>query len=124
MRHEKQRFDQASAQIVLVSMGSVERTAEFKAKFDLPFAMLSDPRRELYGALNIGFMSLLSTFSPKMALRAASAVAGGHGIGVPYGDIRQLPAVFIIDSDGMIRHSHVGKDASDHPDPREILAVL
>ena len=124
MRRTKHRFDEADAQILLVGMGTPEQTTAFKEKFDLSLPMVSDPRRELYNALNIGFMSLASTFSPTLAARAASALFRGHGVGIPHGDIRQLPAVFIIDTNGMITHKHIGKDASDHPEPQDILEAL
>ena len=124
MRQTKQRFDEAGAQIVLVGMGTPEQTTAFKEKFDLAFPMLSDPQRKLYNALKIGFMSLASTFSPTVAARAASALFRGHGVGIPHGDIRQLPAVFIIDTGGRITHSHIGRDPSDHPEPQEILEAL
>jgi peroxiredoxin len=52
------------------------------------------------------------------------AVARGHGIGKPVGDVRQLPGVFIIDPSGTIVFSHFAADPADHPAPDEILAAL
>ena len=124
MRRNKHRFDEADAQVVLVGMGTPEQTTAFKEKFDLSFPMLSDPRRELYDTLKIGFMSLTSAFSPTVATRAVTALFKGHSVGIPHGDIRQLPAVFVIDTSGRITHSHIGRNPSDHPGPEEILKVL
>jgi hypothetical protein len=45
-------------------------------------------------------------------------------MGIPSGDVRQLPGVFIIDEDGTILYSHYARDAADHPDPDEILQAL
>ena len=72
----------------------------------------------------ISTSSLSGALSPTMVARTASALIRGHGVGIPRGDICQLPAVFIIDATGSITHSHIGTDASDHPRPRKILDAL
>ena len=105
-------------------MGTPEQAAAFKEKQALPFTMVSDPDRRLYQAMEVGFMSLGSTFSPAMFVKVGSALASGHGIGLPYGDIRQLPALFIIDTNGIINFSHYGKDAADHLHPEQIIARI
>jgi hypothetical protein len=50
-----------------------------------------------------------------MAVKGLSAVARGHGIGIPRGDVRQLPGVFIMDTGSRIRFSHFARDPADHP---------
>lgn len=105
-------------------MGTPKQTRAFRQKFDLPFIMLSDPNRGLYHAFKIGFMSLANTFSSAMTIKVAATLIKGHGIGIPYGDIRQLPALFIIDTDGTIVFSHYGNDAADHPHPDTLVAGL
>jgi hypothetical protein len=59
-----------------------------------------------------------------MAVKGLSAMARGHAIGIPKGDVRQLPGVFIIDSGGRVRFSHFAQDPADHPDPEALLAFL
>lgn len=124
LHRSKVRFDDADARIVLVSMGSVEETAAFKRKFDLSFPMVSDPDRELYNIFQIGFMSISSILTPKMAMRTVSTLARGHGVGIPQGDIRQLSAVFIIETNGIISYAQYAKDSADHPSPEQILDQL
>jgi hypothetical protein len=51
-------------------------------------------------------------------------MANGHGIGVPQGDVRQLPGVFIIATDGRILYSHHASGPADHPSPETLLAAL
>jgi hypothetical protein len=51
-------------------------------------------------------------------------MAKGHQIGIPQGDVRQLPGVFIIDTDGSIRFSHHADGPADHPSPDVLLDVL
>ncbi len=121
MRRNKSLFDRAGARVVLVGMGTVEQTAAFKRKFDIPYAMVSDPDRQLYRRYQIGFMPLASIFYPRVIVRSAAALAKGHGLGIPYGDVRQLSAVFVIETDGTISYDHYARDSSDHPPAREIL---
>jgi hypothetical protein len=45
-----------------------------------------------------------------MAVKGLSAVARGHGIGIPRGDVRQLPGVFIMDTGSRIRFSHFARE--------------
>ena len=48
----------------------------------------------------------------------------GHGIGIPQGDVRQLPGVFIIDTDECIRFSHHASGPADHPQVETLLEAL
>jgi hypothetical protein len=59
-----------------------------------------------------------------MAVKGLSAVARGHGIGIPRGDVRQLPGVFIMDTGSRIRFSHFARDPADHPEPEVLLAFI
>ena len=44
-------------------------------------------------------------------------------MGIPKGDVRQLPGVFIIDT-ARIRFSHHASAPADHPQPEALLTVL
>ena len=124
MRREKSRFDQAGAQVVLVGMGTSEQCAAFGRQFDVPFAILSDPQKRLFHAFGLKRMSALGFLSPAMALKGVGAMAQGHGIGLPQGDIRQLPGVFVIDTAGQIVYSHYAADPADQPKAETILTAL
>jgi peroxiredoxin len=124
LRRAKRQFDNAGARILIVGMGTETQTEQFKKKFKVPYPMACDPEKRLYAAFDIGQVSLIGALKPGIALKGLAAMAKGHGIGVPQGDVRQLPGVFIIDTDGSILYSHYAKDPADHPSPEEILAHL
>jgi peroxiredoxin len=124
LRREKNRFDQAGAQVVLVGMGTPEQSAAFARQLDVPFPILSDPRQELYRAFELRRMSALGFFSPTVALKGVAAMVQGHGVGLPQGDIRQLPGVFVIDAAGQIVYSHYATDPADQPNAETILKAL
>ncbi len=110
--------------MVLVGMGTPEESAAFVKKLALPFPLISDPERRLYQAYDLRMVSSLELFAPSLVVKAVTAMARGYTIGMPIGNIRQLPGVFIIDTYGGIVFSHIAKDAADHPDTEAILAVL
>lgn len=124
MRHEIPRFEQAGGRIVLVGMGTPEESTAFVKNAGVTFAMISDPKRQLYKAFGLGMAGSLELLSPSLAFKALATMAQGHGIGLPIGDIRQLPGAFIINTRGQIVYSHVAKDAADHPAPETILSAL
>ena len=124
MRHSKEAFDRLNAQVVLVGMGSAADTAAFRKRFEVPFAMIADPEKKLFEAVHLKRASAGSLLSAGMVIKGLKAMADGHGIGVPRGDVRQLPGVFIIDANGRILFSHHADGPADHPHPQILLDVL
>ena len=86
--------------------------------------MICDPDQHLYRDFSVERMSPLGFFSPTMAFRGIAAMAQGHTMGLPEGDVRQLPGVVIIASDGRIIYRHHGNDPADHPTPDAIVEAL
>jgi len=124
LRREKDAFDRMGAEVVLVGLGSVEQTATFKERFDVPFPMIADPEKRLFEAFRLKRAATGALLSAKMVFRGVTAMAKGHGMGVPQGDVRQLPGVFIIGTDGRILFSHHASGPADHPSPDVLLDVL
>ena len=124
MRRNKNSFAKAGAQVVLVGMGTPSESAEFAAKFNVAFPIVADPQKKLYRQFELKQMSTLGFFSPSLALKGVAAIVGGYGIGMPQGDVRQLPGVFIINTAGEIVYSHFSSNPADHPDAKTIIAAL
>jgi peroxiredoxin len=124
LRREKIAFDRLGAAVVLVGLGSIEQTAAFKARFDVPFPMIADQGKRLFEAFRLKRAATGTLLSAKMVFRGVTAMAKGHGIGAPQGDLHQLPGVFIIGTDGRILFSHHASGPADHPSPDVLLDVL
>jgi peroxiredoxin len=124
LRRNKKSIEKAGAQVVLVGMGTPSESAKFAAKFNVPFPIVADPEKKLYRKFELKQMSTLGFFSPSVALKGVAAIVGGDGIGMPQGDVRQLPGVFIINTAGQIVFSHFSGNPADHPDAKTILAAL
>jgi peroxiredoxin len=121
LRRRENDFQQHGAQVVLVGLGTPEQTAAFKDRFDIPFPMIADPQKALYKAFHLKQASAGAMLSPGMALKGVSAMLRGYGIGMPSGDVRQLPGVFIIDTDGVVRYHYFAEGPADHPSPDVLL---
>jgi alkyl hydroperoxide reductase subunit AhpC len=124
LRRNKKSFEKAGAQVVLVGMGTPSQSAEFAAKFNIPFSIVADPDKKLYRKFGLKQMSALGFLSPSLALKGVAAIAGGHGLGMPQGNVRQLSGVFIINTAGHIVFSHFASNPADHPDAKTIIAAL
>jgi hypothetical protein len=86
--------------------------------------MIADPEKHLFKAFQLKQATPKALLSVGMAMKGLTALAKGHGIGIPKGDVRQLPGVFIIDTEGRIRFSHFAKDPADHPAADDLLHFL
>lgn len=124
MRRAKEEIEAAGGHIVLVGMGTLAQTREFIQRFEVPFPMVCDPDQHLYREFSIDRMSALGFVSPTMALRGIAAMAEGHTMGLPQGDVRQLPGVVIIDRGGQVQYRHESDNPSDHPAPAELIGAL
>lgn len=124
MHREKDRFDELGARVVLVGLGDTEASADFRRRFEVPFPVIADPQKALFEAFDLGQATVGSLLSPGLAARGVAALFKGHGIGVPSGDVRQLPGVFIIDTGGRVRFSHYAAHPADHPDAAVLLEAL
>jgi len=110
--------------VVLVGLGSLEQAEAFRRELDLSFPIVCDPDRHLYAAYGLKKMGLLGFASPLMLVKGVKALGQGHSMGMPTGDIYQLPGVFIIDTTGRIRFSHYSRDPADYPSADTILSAL
>ena len=123
VRNDHLRFQHAGGEVALVTMGNVEQTEAFRNRYDLPFLCLADPERVSYRAYAV----------PRGRIgQIAGPVVWGSGFksflhkgaGIPIGDVRQMPAAFVIDSSGRIRYLHYATNAAQHPPHVEINEVL
>lgn len=122
LRARRAQIEAEGVQLALVHLSSEPQAAEFFAAWglaDLP--RVSDPRRELYAALELPKGNLRTLFGPRVWWRGFRAGAprwlGGAGLGVgrPQGDPLQMPGTFLLHRGAVVReHRHV--DAADRPD--------
>jgi peroxiredoxin len=122
LRRQADAFKEAGARVVLVGLGTLEETTAFQSRFDVPFTMIADPQKQLFNVFQLKQAGTRELLSLGMAVKGLSAMFRGHHVGLPKGDVRQLPGVFIIDTGGRICFSHYARDPADHPPAEDLLA--
>lgn len=116
------RFREAGAGVVVVTLSSSEDAARMAASHGMGGRVVADPRQEAYRAFAVPRGSLLQLMGPSTWLPGLRALVRG-GVGVPRGDMRQLPASFVVDQRGKIRFAHYADNSADRPDHEEMIAV-
>lgn len=125
MRQQYAAFQTAGVEIVVVGMGTPVQTREFIAAEQLPFPVLSDPRRlshRAYGVMRGNLRQVM--LSPRIWKQGMSAAAAGYKPSQTIGDGMQLSGTFIIDQDGIIRFADRADLSSDYTSADTLLAAI
>jgi len=90
-------------------------------RYSLSCTVLCDPEYALYRALGYGHMRASEAISPKAIMDGAKLFFGGHIVGMPDGDVEQLPGVVAVRSSGLVVARHQHAFASDYLTSDELL---
>jgi hypothetical protein len=123
LHRSKKQFEDNGFQVILIGMGTLDRTEVFKNQFSLSFPIICDPEKKLYKTYGLGRGSIVRMASPTLLLKGLKTLSHGHTPGIPRDDIMQMPGVFLIDTSGNIRFAHYSKDPSDNPSIETLLAL-
>ena len=123
MQQDYPRFRGAGGEVALVTMGTPEQAAEFRARLQLPFRCLADAARLAYRAYGLPRGGLGAVAGPALWAAGLQALLR-HGAGQMIGDPYQLPGSFVIDRAGIIRHAHRATSSADWAPNEELIAVL
>ena len=113
-----------SENIVLVCMGRIQETADFKRKMEIPQVMVSDPNKLLYEAFGLRRGSFGQVINPTLTRKSIKLLKGGHRWGMLKGDPWMLAGVFRIEQDGEVSASHYATDISDNLSGPAIAQLL
>jgi len=117
------RFRDTGGDVALVTMGTTEQAAAFRAQQKLSFRCLADAERAAYRAYGLPRGSVGAVAGPAMWAAGWKALLR-HGVGKVIGDPYQLPGSFVIDTAGIIRHAHRATTSADWASNEELIAVL
>ena len=105
-------------------MSEETKAAEVFAHYHLEdAARFSDPSRALYRAFDLQRATLSQVFGAKVWLRGLEALTQGHTVGMIAGVARQMPGVFLLHNEKIIR-AFRHESAADRPDYRELAQPL
>jgi hypothetical protein len=113
----KDGIRQTGAELILVQMGTVRDGLDLARRFGLDEAqVVSDPGRQLYQAFQLKRGSWMQLLGPKVLIDGLrAALREQYGIGLPQGDVRQMPGAFLVRY-GQITQEFRHAAASDRPD--------
>ena len=93
-----------------------------------PFEIACDPAQEVYKKFDIepakSMLALIGGGLFKALKKMKSAKAFGFEHGEYEGNEQQLPAMVLVDENGIIIHSHYAKNLADMPSVDEMLAKI
>lgn len=110
--------------VAAVTMGEPDEATEFCGPRAPGVICLSDTTRTAYQTYGLGRAGLMESSGPGVWKASAELLKGGHTVGVPMGDTRQMPGVFVIDRGGRVLLPYYSKNIGDYPKPEQILAAL
>lgn len=123
VRDDYQRFLDAHGDVAVITMGTIEQTAAFRDRNQLPFVCLADPERIAYQAYRVPKGSVFQVAGPAVWAGGLKATLRA-GIGKPAGDVLQLQGSFIVDCRGIIRFVHLPRHSADRATNDELIAQL
>lgn len=111
---KRREIEASGTQIVLVHMGHEHAAEQILARYkmdDVP--RVWDPGLSVYRAFGLEKGDLRQLMGPRVWLRGFQA--GFHGVGIPDGDVSQMPGVFLVFHGELIK-SYRHQSVADRPD--------
>jgi hypothetical protein len=117
LHRDREEFERAGVSLVVVGQGTPRHAVAFMEDHDVRgLRLLVDPERKAYKAAGTRMAGVRGLFGPKVALRAAKAVASERVVqGRVVGHPAQLGGVLVVATDGSVVWSHIASDAGDNP---------
>lgn len=123
-----EEFKEKGAQVFVVMQSDQEHIRESLKETPIPFEIICDNDMKFYDTLSIEPAGSMDELAGKMLdkLQAKGALADEYGFehGDYEGDEQQLPALFIVDENGVITYAHYAEELIDMPDVDEVLELL
>lgn len=104
-------FQKLDADVIAISTDVPEGVEKTKKKSSAPFEILMDNKNEV--------ITLYGVDVKKREWKDLPAKFSGHKTGS-----YAIPSTFIIDSEGIIQYTYIGKSFTDRPDNEELLKQL
>jgi hypothetical protein len=124
LRDRKHLLDQLDATVLVISFEPPSTLQRFGWFRDLPFTVVSDPSRRLYGAFGLQTRSLLRLFDPQTIMAYTRAFVHGNLPRLRHTDLRQLGGDAVLNRAGDVVFVHRSETPSDRPPVEVLLRML
>ncbi|MBR4445103.1 MAG: redoxin domain-containing protein [Solobacterium sp.] len=125
-----EEFRRKNAQVFVLMQSDASHVQDNLQKTDtvLPFEIITDPEQKIYQLLDIqpaeSMEALAEGVGEQLRAKARQARLCGFSHGDYEGNEQQLPALFIVDEEGIVKCAHYAKNIMDMPSIDEVLALL
>ncbi len=110
--------------VFFVVGATVAEARQFREKVRSPHEIIVDAERTLAEHFGVGRASLAQLIGPKVFARGFGAILRGHWVGLPLGDIWQLPGIIHLGADGEVAWEYIGDSAASTLNAQQIRARL
>jgi peroxiredoxin len=125
LRDDRERFDAAGAEVVMVGQGSTEEAERFVQGRRLPFRCLVDQDRSAYRAYGLARGTPGQVYGPRVFLPFVKANVTGHPqLGLRGGSLHQMPGSFVVNRAGTLRFVHRNRTVADTPPNQALLDAV
>ena len=123
LHRDREEFERAGVSLVVIGQGTPAHARAFVEDHDVGgLRLLVDSERAAYNAAGTRKSGVMGLVGPKVALRAAKAVANERVMqGKIVGSATQLGGVLVVATDGRVVWSHIASDAGDNPPNSAVL---
>jgi peroxiredoxin len=126
LRNDRERFERAGMDVVLVGHGGPEDARRFVEARPVPFRVLVDPSRAAYERYGLKRGTIPQVFGPQcVAPMVRAALQPDCRQGLPNGgNVMQMPGAFVVDTAGVILLARRSETIADNPTTEQLLAAL
>jgi thioredoxin-dependent peroxiredoxin len=126
MRNDREQFERAGMEVVLVGHGGPEDARRFVEARPVPFRVLVDPSRAAYERYGLKRGSISQVFGPQcVAPMVKAALQPQCRQGLPNGgNVMQMPGAFVVDTSGVVLLAHRSATIGDTPTTAQLLSAL
>jgi hypothetical protein len=142
--HIQSELAKQQAELLVISFAPLERLIDWQPFFQKYFLeryfreqnleppdnffartrFVSDPQLAAYHAYGLGRHSRLKAYGPKIVWQYLHFITQGKPLRLPHGDTLQKGGDFVVNRQGLITLSHIGRDQSERPEMSDVLAAL
>lgn len=125
-----QEFRDKNTQIYVLMQSDAAHVQADLQKTDtvLPFEIITDPEQKIYQLLSVepaeSMDALVAGVSKQLQEKAKLARRAGFSHGDYEGNEQQLPALFIVNEDGIVTYAHYAETIMDMPSIDDVLSLL
>ncbi len=123
-KREIELFSKRKAKVFVFLQSATSALKPMLNEEDWPFDIVCDPKGKIFQLYAVDPGGILKYLHPAGLLSAIKAISRGFTHKKFEGKETQLPAVFIIGADKIVKYSYYGKHIGDVPNPSALAELL